>query len=335
MMAVFLILAGLLLLLTLFAVLRPLAQKNFALSAAIAVACIVTSGALYWQFGTPAALDPAMLKAPETLAEARAQLETRMKGEPDDPDGWRLLARAYTAEARLQDAADAYARAAKLSPDDPDVLTEAAEARAMAAPNRRFDAAATEMLQHALQINAQHQRARWFLGISQLQAGQTVQATETWTPLLTQISDEKTVTSLLAQLNEARAEAGLPPLEKPAAEATPGGLAVHVTLDADFASRVELPSSAQVFVIAHAADGPPMPVAVQRHPISALPLNITLSDADSPMPTMKLSELKQVSLLARISISGQANKQEGDIESIPVSVDLPASQPVAISLGAH
>lgn len=334
-MVVFLILTGLLLLLTLFAVLRPLAQKHFTLTAAIAVACIIASGALYWHFGTPAALDPSMLKTPETLADARTQLEARMKSEPEDAEGWRLLGRAYTAEDRLGDATEAYARAVRIAPDDPDVLTEAAEARALAAPNRRFDEAATGMLKHALQINAGHQRARWFLGISQRQAGQAAQAAETWAPLLDQISDEKTVDSLLAQLNEARTEASLPPLEKPAVKPVTGGVQVQVALDADFTSRVKLSNEAQVFVIAHAIDGPPMPVAVQRHPISALPLTITLSDADTPMPTMKLSELKQVTLLARISMSGQANKQDGDIESAPITLNLPADKPVKLSLGGH
>lgn len=52
--------------------------------------------------------------------------------------------------------------------------------------------------------------------------------------------------------------------------------------------------------------GPPMPVAVQRHPVTALPLDIVLSDADSPMPTQPLSALASVEIVARVSRSGIA-----------------------------
>jgi cytochrome c-type biogenesis protein CcmH len=88
-----------------------------------------------------------------------------------------------------------------------------------------------------------------------------------------------------------------------------------------------------VFVIARAVGGPPMPVAVEKHPLSALPLNIVLDDSDGPMPTAKLSSLRQVEVFARLSESGQATRQDGDLESAPVRVDLPAKSAVTLVLG--
>ncbi|MCW0449656.1 c-type cytochrome biogenesis protein CcmI/CycH, partial [Xanthomonas sacchari] len=76
-----------------------------------------------------------------------------------------------------------------------------------------------------------------------------------------------------------------------------------------------------------------MPVAVQKHPLQALPLRVTLSDADSPMPTQKLSQLKQVQVIARLSASGNAMRQDGDLESAPVTVTLPATAPVELVIG--
>ena len=97
--------------------------------------------------------------------------------------------------------------------------------------------------------------------------------------------------------------------------------------------HVRLPEGAVVYVIARQTEGPPMPVAVERLPVSALPTVVTLDDGDSPMPTRKLSQLREVELVARLSESGVANKQDGDIESKPVRVTLPAKGPVELVIG--
>ena len=331
-MALFLLAATLLLLLTLFAVLRPLLASQRGLAAGIALVAILGSAGMYWRFGTPDALDPAMLKAPETLQEARIQLERRLASTPGDAEGWRLLGRAYTAESRLDKAAEAYAEAARLAPEDADVLTESAESRALASPDRRFDDLAVGQLQKALAVNPQHQRARWFLGISQRQAGEPARAAETWAPLLTQIQDEKTLASLLQQVNEARLQAGLPAMERPAA-APESGIRVDVDFAPGFRERTSLPAGAQVFVLARAAGGPPMPVAAEKHGADALPLVVTLSDADNLMGGRKLSEMQEVEIVARLSMSGSADRSEGDVESAPVRVQFPANAPVRLVIG--
>ncbi|MEG2942620.1 MAG: cytochrome C biogenesis protein, partial [Thermomonas sp.] len=112
-----------------------------------------------------------------------------------------------------------------------------------------------------------------------------------------------------------------------------GALEVKVALDPEFAARVRLRGDATVFVIARAPDGPPMPVAAEKRSVSELPFTATLDDGDSPMPTRKLSEMKEVVLVARLSESGIANRQDGDIESKPVRVVLPATKPVELVIG--
>lgn len=330
-MAMFLIGAAVLLLLTLYAVLRPLLGRSKTLAAGIAFAVIAASTVLYLQLGTPAALDPAMVRAPTNLAEARAQLERKLAESPGDAEGWRLLGRAYAAEGNAKEAARAYAEAAKRAPRDADVLTEAAEARALTREDRRFDDIATAQLEQAIAIEPMHQRARWFLGISLRQAGEHAKAAEVWSPLLSRI-DAKTAATLLVQINQARTEAGLAPMKLPTEATSTSGLAVQVT----FAPGIDiqqLPDTARIFVIARAAGGPPMPVAVQKHEVNAMPLSIRLSDADSPMPTAKLSSLKQVEVIARLSMNGIANRQADDIESRPVQLSLPHTQAVELVIG--
>ena len=134
------------------------------------------------------------------------------------------------------------------------------------------------------------------------------------------------------------AAAGLPPLPAGAAgaAATPAGahaLTVKVALDPSFAERVRLRGDATVFVIAREPGGPPMPVAVEKRGVAELPFSATLDDGDSPMPTRKLSQLREVDLVARLSESGVANTQDGDIESKPVRVALPAKGPVELVIG--
>ena len=106
-------------------------------------------------------------------------------------------------------------------------------------------------------------------------------------------------------------------------------------LDPAFAAKVRLDGNAQVFVIARQPAGPPMPVAVEKRSVTELPFTASLDDADSPMPTLKLSQMPEVELIARLSSSGIANKQDGDIESKPVRVALPAKGPVELVIGAE
>ncbi|HZX78058.1 tetratricopeptide repeat protein [Lysobacter sp.] len=306
--------AGLVLaVLTLAYVLRPLWRTRRVAGLAVVAGLTFATGLTYFAIGTPAALDSAQRRAPETLADAISQLEAELKRDPNQIEGWRLLGRAYVAEGNTKKAADALGRALKLSPDDPDLLAETAEMRALAAPQRQFDAEGVAMLRHAIEVQPMHQRARWFLGIAQRQAKQPEEAARTWEPLLA-VVDAAAAEPLRAQIDAARKEAGLAPLPTPAASASTGGLKVKVTVAPALASRV--PPNASLFVIARQPGGPPMPVAAEKRAARDFPLEVTLDDGDSPMPTLKLSQLERVEVLARISASGDATPQAGDLEAV-------------------
>jgi len=337
-MAAFIAVASACILVALGVVLRPLWRQ----APRFALACVVLLGVgtfvLYRLVGTPAALEPQNLHAasPGNLQEAVAELRAALQRDPRQVEGWMLLGRALAGQQKFAEAAEAYGKAVQLQPDQPEVLVSAAQARMLAADGQPADATAQAWLRHALALQPEHQRARWFLGVAQRQGGQPAEAAQTWTPLLGQV-DGGTRASLLTQINQARAEAQLPPLAEDVATAAatqgPHALAVAVALDPDFAARVRLRGDASVFVIARIPGGPPMPVAVQKHSLQDLPLHVTLGDGDSPMPTAKLSTLDEVELVARLSTSGEAMRQEGDLESTPVRVRLPASAPVELVIG--
>ena len=337
-MALFVAVAVALVIVVLAAVLWPLWRESRGVALAGVLVFAMAALGLYRLVGTPEAVDaPAAAATPRTMEEAVVQLEAELQRHPDRADGWQLLARSYEMLERRTDARDAYARALELDPDNPDLLVQVAQARLFANPDKRLDDESVAMLRRALELQPQHQRARWFLGVWQRQEGQAAEAAETWEPLLAQV-DPATANTLRVQIDAARKDAGLPPLpaaETPAAAATAHALTVKVSLDPGFAARVRLRGDASVFVIARIPDGPPMPVAAEKHPLQDLPMTITLDDGDSPMPTQKLSDLREVELVARLSNSGEAMRQEGDLESKPVRVALPTSEPVELVIGTQ
>jgi cytochrome c-type biogenesis protein CcmH len=303
-------------------VFAPLIRERATAGAALVALGIGATAGLYALVGTPDALDPARRATPTTLADATVRLEQELRRDPMQVEGWRLLAEAYRAQGRMADASNAYTRALTFLPKDPDLLAQAAEARALAAPDRRFDAQAISLLDRALAMDPTHQRAAWFKGVAQRQAGRAADAARTWEALLARV-DSGTGNSLRTQIDAARADAGLPPL--PASGTTPArSPAARVTVRVALSTALagSLPPATPVFVLARVPGGPPMPVAVRRITLAELPADVELGDVDSLMPTRRLSDVPRVEIVARASASGMANAAKGDLESRPVSVDL-------------
>lgn len=71
-----------------------------------------------------------------------------------------------------------------------------------------------------------------------------------------------------------------------------------------------------LFVFARETSGPPMPVAIVRATKKDLPFTFRLDDSNSMMPSRKLSDVEMVVIVARLSKSGQAMPQSGDLEGM-------------------
>lgn len=296
--------------------LRPLWRDARSTAIVLALALPLIAGGLYLLIGTPAALAP-QAEAPATLDDAVAALEARLAEDPADIEGWLLLARTRKAQQQFEAARAAYARADTLMPDQPSLMVEYAEAITLAGPDRRIGSEARTLLERALEIDPQHQRALWFLGIERFQNERWTAAAALWERLLPLVSADTRAT-LLAQIDEARGRAGLPPIEA-APQAEPV-LTVAIELAPELRSRLD--DGDVLYVFARQPDGPAMPLAVKRLPATGFPVEVALTDADSPMPALKLSEQAKVRLIARISKSGDAGARPGDLESTPLDVEL-------------
>jgi cytochrome c-type biogenesis protein CcmH len=77
-----------------------------------------------------------------------------------------------------------------------------------------------------------------------------------------------------------------------------------------------------VFIFARAPQGPRMPVAIIRRQVKDLPFSFSLDDSHAMAPDMNLSRFPEVVIGARISKSGSATPQSGDLQgaSAPVKV---------------
>lgn len=296
----------------------------------------------YLMIGTPQALQPVPVENQATLAEATRQLQESLQGKPDNAQGWALLAQAYSALGKPQQARDALDHLLKLKPDDPDAMVAWVEASAETSRSHEIDDASRAKLQRALQIEPAHQRALWLLGISDFQRGDYAGAAKQWKTLLPLLDPSSKVAAAVKQeLADAEARAGggtqsaaiaaADPAPAPDAAASSAvALDVTVKLDPKLAAKVRPADT--LFVFARAVDGPPMPLAVARLKASELPAKVTLTDAMAMTPAMTLSKFSRVKVAARISKSGNAMPQAGDLESAPVEVATDSHAPVALTI---
>jgi len=303
---------------------------------------------VYLTVGTPEALDPARLVAESAgdpthgggqsggvqMNEAIAGLEQRLRSEPDNVDGWLLLGRAYKSTERFAEAQTALRRAFDLAPNNPDVVVEYAEAIALVDPDRNIVGESRALLDQVIIDQPQHQRALWLLGIADAQVENYTAALSRWEALLPLLEPgSEVIAQVQAQIAEARTRAGLPPAPAsapvaaaPASSAAPAAAAVSgpaITIEIDITPELaaRLAPTDVLYVFARPADGSRMPLAMQRLPGAKFPLTLTLDDSMGMMPQLKLSNADSVIVGARVSKSGVANPQSGDLEvlSAPLS----------------
>ena len=279
----------------------------------------VVGACLYLLVGDPRAAQVHPAPSVATLRDGVKALQQALQRDPQRADGWALLGRSQAELGDAPAAADAFARAAALAPDDAGVLVEAAQARAQADAGKQFDDTAMDWLRQARRLAPDAERASWLLGIALRQRGRNAEAADVWSSLLPRL-EPGAAQALQAQIAIAREAAGQA-VDAPAAEA-PALLQVRVQLPASL-KQADWPASTQVFVLARAVGGPPMPVAARRLPLAGFPATVGLGDGDSPMPTAPLSAHAEVEVLARVSRSGSANRSDGDLQSEVVRVQLP------------
>jgi cytochrome c-type biogenesis protein CcmH len=162
----------------------------------------------------------------------------------------------------------------------------------------------------ALKLDAAQPKALALAGTAALREGDLAGAREYWQRLLKLLEPDSDM-ALRVQNDLARLEPGKP-AEVKAREAI-AGLAGTVRLDPALQDRVEPGDT--VFIVARAPEIGRMPVAVLRLTVAQLPMRFTLDDRNAMSPDMPLSRFDELTIEARISRSGTAQRQPGQLIS--------------------
>lgn len=310
---------------------QPLVAKSGRrLGVAVGIAIPLLAFGIYFLIGNPWAIQEAvqpMAMAGGQHGDFTAMLEkVRRKAEDNPKDGsaWLLLANTYAVLERWQEANQAYAKSVQLLPKDATALAGYAESIAVL-NNRILQGQPAELIRQALEINPQEPKALELAGVSAFQEGNFAQAAHYWKQLLKQLPpDSPYAQDIALALNEAkgRAEAAFgKPLDKVLGTEKVVVLTINGVVDINPALKNKFPPNAAVFLFAKPLEGG-MPVAAIKATAKDLPLEFELNDSMAMNPDNRLTSHKEVTLSARISLTGEAMAKSGDLEGVitPVKV---------------
>jgi cytochrome c-type biogenesis protein CcmH len=326
-------------------------------AAIVAGALPIASLLIYVALGNFDAFSPVARSAPSGGAEHEmspqkvnamaAELAAKLDKEPGNAEGWVMLARTYYSLSRHAEAARAFERAVVLVPDNADLLADYADALG-AAQGGALSGKPLELVQRALAIDPTNWKALALAGTVAFDRKDYPQAVVYWERMKATVPPGSPIAqSIDASIAEARELGGLkaaagattPPsapapkaaaaaaVKAPAAAANASAsiatgttVAGTVKLSADLAAKAAPTDT--VFIFARPAQGSKMPLAILRKQVKDLPAAFTLDDTMAMAPNMALSNFGEVVVGARISKSGQAMPQSGDLEGLspPVKV---------------
>lgn len=286
---------------------------RFAVPWPAVIAIPVLAVAVYAAVGSPGTI---RREAQHTLTAQQfetmiARLAAKLRDNPDNVDGWRLLGRSYSVLGRFDEAADAYARAATLAPRDAQLLADFADALAMSR-GQSMAGEPEKLVLRALQIDPANLKALALAGTAEYERKDYRAAAKTWGRMLPLVPPGgEDARAIQSNIDQALAMAGAAPGRK--------ALRGEVRLAGNL-SRRAAPDDI-VFIFARPVEGAGMPLAILRKQVRDLPVAFALDDSMAMAPQARLSGFPKVVITARVSKSGSATPQPGDLQG--------ASKPVA------
>jgi len=292
------------------------------------IATPILAGTLYWSLGNYQAVSHSAEMAFNTDAIKLAEiskmvngLAEKLKNHPDDAQGWLMLGRSYDVLEQHTQATTAFAHAYQLLGDQAEILLLYADALGYA-NDRNLVGIPSELIFKALALEPDNMKALWLGGMAKAQQGDAVTAIRLWKKLEALLPAgseyQQEIQGLLAKL-----ESEMPSVSaqsEPTTNKSSAAITVQVSLAPELIKYAAATDT--VFVYAQALSGPKMPLAIVRKQVSDLPITVSLNDTMAMMPNMKLSNFTEVKLLARVSKSGNAMSQAGDLIGAVNKVDI-------------
>jgi cytochrome c-type biogenesis protein CcmH len=245
-----------------------------------------------------------------------AGLAAKMEEDPTNLKGWAMLARSYRVMGRPKDAEKAYDRAGAYLDGDAQLLADYADVSAGNA-NGDFKGKPQAIINRALKADPNNMMALWLAGSADYNRGDYKAAIQVWGRLAKLLpADSEDLKMIQGSIMEARGKANLPPepiRSQPASPVVSGkNISGVVEIKPDLKSRIK--PDYIVMVIAR-APGARMPVAIMRAKAADLPMRFILNDALAMTPDSLISDLNEATIEVRISKSGQAQAEPGDLFS--------------------
>ncbi|MDP1526706.1 MAG: c-type cytochrome biogenesis protein CcmI [Rhodocyclaceae bacterium] len=298
-------------------------------------AFLLIGGALgYMALGNPMAINPPVRDG-HNFGDAEiermvADMAAKLEKEPENYSGWAMLARSYKVMNRYPDAVRAYARTGPMLDTSAELLVDYADAQA--AVDNGFSKKVLALIDKALKLDPTNLQGLWLRGTAAFEVKQYDKAITDWNVLLKGLPPESEEARVIqANIAEARdlqgkaGKTGKVGADK-TASTTPATAQVTITGRVEVAGNLagKVPAGATLMVIARPADGSRMPVGVFIAK-GGLPADFTLDDSLAMSPDNLLSKHKELLVEARLSQSGQAMPQAGDLFSPAQTVKLGAN----------
>ncbi|MBI4694051.1 MAG: c-type cytochrome biogenesis protein CcmI [Gammaproteobacteria bacterium] len=296
---------------------------------------------MYLHLGSPRLADaPAGGKLPELRPDQLIpHLESQAAKDPKNYEVRFMLGRAYMAAQRYDRAAQEFEQVLGGVGEQATLLVEYADALAMQSGGKLAGKPA-ELAARALALEPENVTALWLTGMAENEAGKRGEALQHLRQARKAARKSEIPTDdldgMIASLEAGLGSAAPPDTEIPEADPhagpAPGGPSLEVKVGISEELRARLPADATLFVFARAKNGMPMPLAVVRLPVSALPATVTLDDSKAMAPQAALSRFDTVEIVARVSRSGKPLPTPGDFEGSVPSVATASRDPVAVTI---
>ncbi len=288
----------------------------------------ILSSGLYFSLGDVLRVSQKNEQPPMTqvgVEKMVAEFALKMEADPTNLKGWAMLGRSYRMLGRNEDAAKSFSRAGQLINEDPELLAEYADTL-VALANGNFAGKPLQLINQALKLDPNNLLALWLSGTASFNNDDYKSAVQTWEKLAQQLppgsEEARTIESSIA---EARSKGGLAGTNTNINTAVANGKGVSgkIEISAELKSKVK---SGDVLMVIARQPGERMPVAVLRVPATEFPMNFALTDALAMNPSAPISKLSDVSIEVRISKTGMAKAEAGDLISSVQTVKVGSNQ---------
>jgi len=264
------------------------------------------------------------VSAPD-LRRVVGELKQRLARQPDDIEGWKLLGRSATVLGDYALAREAFGESyTRTQGRDAEAIVGYAESLVLN-DEREIDGQAVQLFEQALEMAPDNPRALWYGGITAYRRGDLAIAQQRWVELQNHELAPELRQALAERLAELEKTQGKP---TQAVEPGPASAAIVISIGVSPEIAAKVRPSSTLFVIARRGSGGP-PLAVLRQAIGAWPVSVSLSDANAMLPGISLSEGGPLTLIARISQSGQPIAASGDLFG-EVGYDFISAHPASI-----